>query len=339
MTREATLALAFAAVLAIALPAAAQQPVENPFQQHVARGEEWLKRKKYPDAVREFRAAARLNPPAAQSYWGLARVYYETGDDWRATDECRHVLGRTKDPVLLADAHNLLGAALYGRWDLGAAEKEFRAALALDSSRALFRFNLGTVLLVQGNNDGGVAELKAALASEPNASFAFQAQRYIENPRSAREKFLPNFSMTTLDGRQVSLEQLRGKVVVLAFWATWSARSLVAIADLRELAEKFSRAPVVFISVSADVDEQVLRDFVAAHQMDWTQVWDREEKLIRLFGIKHYPALVVVDDEGILRFGVAARLPPYRLLEGEIRSALRARTKRAEPLVIDGTGR
>ncbi len=306
----------------------------------MARAENWLQHKKYPDAVREFRAAARLKPSSPQPYWGLARVYYETGYTWRSMDESREVLRLTKDPALLADTHNLLGVALY-RWNNRSAEKEFRTAIALDSARALFHFNLGTLLLVVHRDDEGVVELKEALAREPNASFAFQAQRYIENPRSAREKFLPNFSITTLDGQQLSLEQFRGKVVVLVFWATWDARSLTAISDLEPLVESFLRAPVAFIRISADVDEQALRDFVAEHKTDvnWTQVWDREEKLIRLFGIKHYPAFVLIDPEGIFRFGAAGRLPPHRVLEGQIRAVLEKSAKEPGPLMIDGSQR
>src|SRR5262249_7942732 len=48
-----------------------------------------------------------------------------------------------------------------------------------------------------------------------------RAQRYLSNIELARARMAPAFEVTTMDGRQVSMDELQGKVVLLDFWATW----------------------------------------------------------------------------------------------------------------------
>src|SRR5437660_1587380 len=72
----------------------------------------------------------------------------------------------------------------------------------------------------------------------------------------------PDFTATTLDGQTVRLVDLRGKVVVLDFWATWCAPCRAMLPHERELVRKNAGKPLVFLGISADDHPQVLRDFV-----------------------------------------------------------------------------
>lgn len=76
----------------------------------------------------------------------------------------------------------------------------------------------------------------------------------------------------TLQGENVSLAALRGKVVLLHFWATWCGPCKPDLPMLKSLYEQFGGDDFALISVSADDDQTALRRFVDEYQMRWRQI-------------------------------------------------------------------
>src|ERR1039457_5194390 len=75
---------------------------------------------------------------------------------------------------------------------------------------------------------------------------------------------------------ELSWDKLKGKVVVLEFWATWCGPCVKAIPHLNDLAEQFKDKPVVFISVTSE-NEDVVRIFLKNHPMKtWVGLDDYE---------------------------------------------------------------
>src|SRR5436305_3021019 len=72
----------------------------------------------------------------------------------------------------------------------------------------------------------------------------------------------PDFSGQTLDGTPFRLADLRGKVVVLDFWATWCPPCRAMIPHEREMVQRLAGKPFALIGISADSEEAALRDFV-----------------------------------------------------------------------------
>jgi thiol-disulfide isomerase/thioredoxin len=113
----------------------------------------------------------------------------------------------------------------------------------------------------------------------------------------------PDFTAQTLDGQTLKLADLRGKVVVLDFWATWCPPCRAMIPHERELVKKNAGKPFVFISVSADKTADILRDFVRANDMNWPHVFDGQDgPLQQLYQIEYFPSIFVLDGEGIVRY-------------------------------------
>ncbi|MBC8030289.1 MAG: TlpA family protein disulfide reductase [Pyrinomonadaceae bacterium] len=145
--------------------------------------------------------------------------------------------------------------------------------------------------------------MKKYLELEPNAADSERVTKMIENPRRAREAYAPDFSITTADGEHITLEDLRGKVVVLDFWGTWCPPCVESIPALRALNKKFSKEPsFVLIGVSTDAEEETWREFTAKEKMIWPQYWDRDRRVVRAFSVRAFPTYVVIDHEGIIRF-------------------------------------
>jgi thiol-disulfide isomerase/thioredoxin len=113
----------------------------------------------------------------------------------------------------------------------------------------------------------------------------------------------PDFTATTLDGRTVRLAELRGKVVVLDFWATWCPPCRAMIPHERELVQKYAGKPLVFLGISADDDANGLHGFLRANGMTWPMVHDGPDgPLQQQYQVTYFPTLYVLDGQGVVRY-------------------------------------
>ena len=208
----------------------------------------------------------------------MALAYEGLGAAKNVAESCDRAiaLGAGNTP-LVVQAHQHKGIALQmiGEYRdpkrLSEAEAEFRLALALDPDGAFLHYHLGVVLMQLQRDSEGVEELKKELAVRPRSVHADETARLIDNPRRARELYAPDFSLVTLAREFVELKDLHGKVVVLDFWGTWCPPCVKAVPDLRDLQKKHGKDAFALIGISSDTDEQMLRDFVAKNQMEWTR--------------------------------------------------------------------
>jgi len=113
----------------------------------------------------------------------------------------------------------------------------------------------------------------------------------------------PDFSGKTIDGATFGLADLRGKVVVLDFWATWCPPCRAMIPHEREMVRRLSGKPFALVSISADSDEKAFRDFVREERMDWTHLLDGPDgPIIKKYEVEYYPNIYVLDANGVIRY-------------------------------------
>lgn len=113
-----------------------------------------------------------------------------------------------------------------------------------------------------------------------------------------RMKFLPDFEATTLAGERLTAQGLRGKVVLLDFWATWCAPCVQSLPSLRELSQQLEGEPFFLLSISADRAAGPVRKFVKKNQMTWPQVWDKGNVLRTKLKVSSFPTYMLVNGEG-----------------------------------------
>jgi peroxiredoxin len=211
--------------------------------------------------------------------------------------------------VKQAQAFNLKGIAIQKQSEgkdqkkLQEAEAVLRQATSLKEATPDVHYNLGVVLMQQNRDPEGIAELKQFLKLGPGSPNAEDARRMIDNPRRAREPFAPDFSITTSEGEYLSLDELKGKVVLLDFWGTWCPPCVESVPGLRELNKKFAKeSSFVMISVSSDGDENKWKDFITKEKMVWAQYLDRERKVQRAFRVDRFPTYILLDPDGVIRY-------------------------------------
>jgi peroxiredoxin len=142
----------------------------------------------------------------------------------------------------------------------------------------------------------------------------------------------PEAVLETLDGDHIWLSRLRGKVVVLDFWATWCGPCVEGLPALRQLAQERGGQPFALLSVSGDSNGRQLREFVARHGLSWTQCWDGNGTVQRQFGVSGFPTYYLIDTAGRVGW---IKTGWYRGIEKdlgrEIDRSLAAGASRSEP--------
>jgi peroxiredoxin len=107
-----------------------------------------------------------------------------------------------------------------------------------------------------------------------------------------------------IDGREVDLSQMKGKVVLIDFWATWCVSCVEETPLLKESYEKFHSRGFDIVGISFDTNEKALKNFVQQHNLPWPQYLDGHDSLKTFaaeFVIEEIPTLWLVDKKGILR--------------------------------------
>ena len=110
----------------------------------------------------------------------------------------------------------------------------------------------------------------------------------------------PDFTVQDSD-RKVTLNELRGKVVVLNFWATWCPPCIEEMPSLVQMQQHLKNKGVEVLAVSIDVDENAYHKFLKDHGVDLLTVRDPDQKTSNLYGSYKWPETYIIDRNGVLR--------------------------------------
>ncbi len=110
----------------------------------------------------------------------------------------------------------------------------------------------------------------------------------------------PAFTLTTLDGATVTLEQYRGKIVLVNFWATWCPPCRTEMPDLQAV---YQANPDRFVLLAIDSNENdtVVKNFVTEFKLTFPIVMDRDGTVTNQYSVKGLPTSFFIDRAGIVR--------------------------------------
>lgn len=113
------------------------------------------------------------------------------------------------------------------------------------------------------------------------------------------------WSGTTLDGKTVSSQTLKGKVVLIDFWATWCGPCVAEMPRLKELYEKHHGKGFEIVGVSLDDEPDAVGEFVKESALPWPQIYSADKKerefdhpLVKRYGIQAIPTMFLIDAAG-----------------------------------------
>jgi peroxiredoxin len=138
----------------------------------------------------------------------------------------------------------------------------------------------------------------ALSASSLAGSAASVAQRGIVKPGEPA----PNFQLRDMNGRIVSLSELRGKVVLLNFWATWCGPCRFEMPAMERLYRTYDRKDFEILAVSTDAQGvAVTRPFQEENKLTFPILHDADFRVGLSYGARTLPMTFMVDRQGVVR--------------------------------------
>ncbi len=114
----------------------------------------------------------------------------------------------------------------------------------------------------------------------------------------------PQYQAVTLEGDSVTLESLRGRVVLLNLWATWCAPCRHETPFLQQIYEENRDRGFEVVGVSMDTGNQVdlIQDFVDEYEVEYTILHDGQMRAMDVYRVLGLPATFLLDREGVVRW-------------------------------------
>lgn len=130
---------------------------------------------------------------------------------------------------------------------------------------------------------------------------------------------IPDFTLTTFDGQTIRSADLRGKVLVINFWASWCKPCEQEAADL-EAAWRFyqGRREVIFLGIDYVDTEPEARAYLEKFSITYPNGPDIGTRISQAFRIRGVPETYIVDQQGVLQF---VQIGPFRSLS-QIKSVI-----------------
>ena len=138
--------------------------------------------------------------------------------------------------------------------------------------------------------------LVPALANAQSVSLDLFAKAGFQVPKSRVDSL--DFTLPTLDGKNVTLGSHKGSVVLLKFWATWCPPCRAEIPSLESLYSSLKPKGLVMLAVDLAEDKKKVQDFVGQNKMDVPVLLDATGDVGNSYGVQAIPATFVLDKSG-----------------------------------------
>jgi thiol-disulfide isomerase/thioredoxin len=144
-----------------------------------------------------------------------------------------------------------------------------------------------------------ISGLVAAAADAP----ALEDSKQREELNAMQDQPAPPLAVQNwINSKPLTLAELKGKIVVLDFWATWCGPCIKSIPHTNELLKKYADKGVVIIGVCAKNGAEKMADTVKKHAIEYPVAADTTEATVKAYKVNSFPDYYIIDRKGNLRW-------------------------------------
>ncbi len=243
---------------------------------------------------------AQIKYYLGKNQYGLAKIFLKENNNQKALNLLSKAVINTTNYNVLPD---LLQAYIHALVN----EDSFKEALTR-----------GEQFIKEGNATSGmIKDLRTAFIGVYKSDKGFE--KYINKNKSLAKQMLiekikgemvnehaPDFTLKDLEGKDVSLSSLKGKIVVLDFWATWCGPCLRSFPAMNKLATEFKNSKDVvflFINTWENVKDKVqnVKDFSKKNNYNLEFLIDSENKVVTEYKVTGIPTKVFIGKDGNIK--------------------------------------
>lgn len=117
-----------------------------------------------------------------------------------------------------------------------------------------------------------------------------------------------DFTLNDLNGKAVTLSELKGKKVLINFFATWCPSCRVELKHINKLIAAYPQEKYIILCVSVDDSLPKLKSFMEKNQYNMNVLFDADQNIAAAYGVTGIPSLFLVNEEGDLVWNQAGAL-------------------------------
>jgi peroxiredoxin len=132
----------------------------------------------------------------------------------------------------------------------------------------------------------------------------------------------PEFTLPALDGQPVSLSALKGKPIMVNFWATWCGPCVHEVPYIQETYQVWSGKGLVILAVNLGESLSQVQGFVQENQLSFPVLLDGGGEVAGQYGVRAIPTTVFIDGEGITRNIKQGSYPSRAAIEVDLKKIM-----------------
>jgi peroxiredoxin len=178
---------------------------------------------------------------------------------------------------------------------------DLTAVMVADASQRKDRRFTGEISFLGWNLSPAFGANEFAFVPPDEAKPASEPAARVEPSRQLLTKPAPNFKLPLLGGGEVDLAALKGKVVVLDFWATWCGPCRMALPVVSSTTMECTSRGVEFFAVNLREDEEEIRDFLKQAKLNFPVALDKTAQVADLYKVEGIPQTVLIGKDGTVQ--------------------------------------
>lgn len=143
-------------------------------------------------------------------------------------------------------------------------------------------------------------EIKQPIETDQQKEQTENTEKETTNTETAPDKKIvmsPDFELQSMDGTMIKLSDLRGKNVIINFWATWCDFCVLEMPDLQKLQDTY-KDDLIILAVNVGEKKEEVEKFIKDNNFKLTVLLDTDSSVSSIYGLRSFPSTISVNEKG-----------------------------------------